>query len=503
MSDQQPPTAVGGPEPTPEPVVGPPPSHLAPSTASVREDRPPPSLISLAGAFAGLLLLASLFLLLGDLGGGSRRPGGIVLGLLFELLGVALILMNRGRRGATAGVLLTALGLVPLLVYLFVDVQNPGRTINSVGKFTSTTTLILAVAAVLWLAAYFFGPARRYGFYLGAALIALWLVAIVQIVDQPLRAVFDPFVASSTFERVRPSTDFGGSSGGSTFSQSCTTGSDGVVECSSSTSGTDFGSRADDPFDQSAPSPELPFSRRSTQPDNPSIKIGVASLLFGAAYLALAGRRDRKEDHRQATVFFAAAIPILTIGVLFLTGPLDTIGASLLAIALGAVTIWLGTRAGRRFSSWYATVAVVIAVLALVNKLAGDSNRVSAAILAAIGLATVVALSRLEGDSEAGDVPTEGPPLVPWASSTPTVASGPAGGSSPGPWAGTHGTSWPPPSSGASPSPWEAPADRAPTPTPGPDFSSPPTSGWAPPESTEDPASTEPDSTPPPHPPSP
>lgn len=249
------------------------------------------------------------------------------------------------------------------------------------------------------------------------------------------------------------------------------------------------------------------------RPEDPSTKIGVASLLFGAAYLALAGLRDRRGDRRQATVFFAAAIPILTIGVLFLTGPLDTIGTSLLAIALGAITIWLATRSGRRFSSWYATIAAVIAVLALVNKLAGASNRVSAAVLAVIALGTVLLLRRLDGGTDADAESTGGFPMAPWASPTPVGAASGVGSSEPSaggaespkepPGAGTGtgtGSSsstdasnpWEPPAGGTPPAgePSPGPGPAAADATPGPSFAPPPPSGWAPPASTDEPDPT-------------
>lgn len=170
-------------------------------------DRPPPRISSLAGAAAGLLLLSSLGLFLTEITGDQQRLGGVAVSLLFEGIGVALLLLNRDQRTATAGVALTAIGIVPLLIYLFVDVRNPDRTINDVSSFTSTTTLILLIAASLWLVAYFAGPGRRYGFYLGAALLALWLVAVVQIVDSPLNQVFDGFSTSSSFTPVDPGFD--------------------------------------------------------------------------------------------------------------------------------------------------------------------------------------------------------------------------------------------------------------------------------------------------------
>ncbi|MGI8756931.1 MAG: hypothetical protein ACR2MB_13955, partial [Acidimicrobiales bacterium] len=299
----------------------PPPSSHGGVAPAEPQHRPPPTLASLAGAFAGLVLLASLVAFLIEVNGDHRRIGGIVLSLLFEALGVVVILANRNQRAVTAGVALTAIGLIPLLVYLFVDVNDPGRTIDSVSKFTTTATIVLVVAAVLWLAAYFVGPGRRYGFYLGAALVALWLVAVVQIIDQPLQSLFDPFASASSSTPIGPPISGSGSS--STGTRSCKFDSDtGVTTCSGSGSGSSF----DSTFGPNSRS----GASRYRRPKDLSTKLGLASVLFGGAYLALAARRDRRQDARQATVLLAVSIPILTFGVLYLGKLLHVTGAALL-----------------------------------------------------------------------------------------------------------------------------------------------------------------------------
>jgi len=419
------------------PLVPPPASHGTTSRPSPwSEDRPAPALASLAGAFAGFLLLASLFLFLSELGGDSRRLVGIALSLVFEAVGVGLMVMHRNQRAATAGVLLTAIGIIPLLVYLFVDVKNPDRTIDSVSTFTSTATIILLVAAALWLVAYLVGPGRRYGFYLGAALVALWLVAIVQIIDGPLSATFDPFTSpSATFV---PGPGFDTSSG----------------------SGSDPGS-FDPSFDDSGPdSGTFDSSSRYRGGKDPSTKIGASSLIFGGIYLLLGARRDRRGGRRQGTVFLAVSIPILTLAVVFLGQVLEVTGAALLGLALGAAIAWLGTRTGRRFSSWYATVAMVVAVVVLVAKALGGSPRAMAAVLAVIGLGAALAVRALE------DRRSTGP-----GSAGPSWDDAGRGWSGAGPgWGGGGGA---PPSGGAWPQP--APAKN------GPSFAGPPGGSWLPP----------------------
>lgn len=180
-------------------------------------ERPPPRWTSIAGAVGAALLVGSLGSMLAELGD-RRRLGGIAIGLLFQVLGVALLVVNRGRRSATAGVGLTAIGLVPLLIFLFVDVDNPSTTIDSVGDFTRTATLILLAAAAIWFVAYRFGPSRGYAIYLAGALLALWLVAVVQIVNQPLVQIgrawstsYSPYGSvdsSGSWTNTSPDSDF-------------------------------------------------------------------------------------------------------------------------------------------------------------------------------------------------------------------------------------------------------------------------------------------------------
>lgn len=155
--------------------------------------------------------------------------------------------------------------MIPLLVYLFVDVREPGKTISDVGSFTSTATLILLVAAGLWLAAYLIGPGKRYGFYLGAALLAIWLVAVVQIVDAPLSQLFGRAQSFTSVGPVSPGLDdpsfddpgFDPSANDPTFADP-----------------TFQGPGFDDP------------SATSYGPENPSTELGIVSLLFGGTYPA-------------------------------------------------------------------------------------------------------------------------------------------------------------------------------------------------------------------------
>lgn len=73
--------------------------------------------------------------------------------------------------------------MIPLLGYLFVD--TPGNTVESTRDVTGPVTATLVVAALVWFCAWYFGPGRRYAFFLAAACLALWGAAQVQIVSNP------------------------------------------------------------------------------------------------------------------------------------------------------------------------------------------------------------------------------------------------------------------------------------------------------------------------------
>ncbi|CAN5756516.1 hypothetical protein BH23ACT2_BH23ACT2_00780 [soil metagenome] len=198
--------------------------------------------------------------------------------------------------------------------------------------------------------------------------------------------------------------------------------------------------------------------------DQRSANAGVA--LFGGAYLAGAGWRDRSGDRRQATVGFAVAIPILTVAVLFLTQPLEVEGAAAVGIGLGAVGLWLGARTGRRFTSWYGTLAIVVGVLTLVTDALEDSQRAMDLVLLALGVALAAAAAYF------GDGPT---PLRP-----PDSRSEP-----PGPdnaWAPSPG--YPPPGGPGQPQPGQPGQWAQPGP---PGYGGPP----APPYPTGDPSAGE------------
>ena len=276
-----------------------------------------------------VLLVLALSLYLSAVDGEQRRVVGIVLSLGFTVAGIAITWLAGGRRMATAGLGLSALAVVPLVFQLFVDPDDPGA-IETASDFTGTATGVLVVLALLWGAAYLLGPGRRYGLYLGGALLAIWLVAVVQVVDGPLGQITNAFdetivVDSPAFEQVDP-----------------------------------YGEVTEDPFDDTdgfAIEDEYSFDTSDefddveyeytldVDVDDPSTELGVVSLLFGGAYLALAALRDRRGDARTATPALAVALPVLHLAVIFLGGELKESGSGVLAIVIGAVLMGQARRA--------------------------------------------------------------------------------------------------------------------------------------------------------------
>ena len=491
--------------------------------------RPLPLVTSLAGAAGAVFLLGSLALFLSELNGDSRRLGGLLVCLLFQGLGVGLMVLTRGRASTTTGVGLTALAVIPLVIYLFVDVDNPSKTIDSPSGFTNTATLILLASAAAWLVGYFVGPGRRYGIYLGAALVAMWLVAVVQIVDNPINQIFNPFASQSfgaetKFESVGSAigpddySSDGGYAGGfgendpyedDFFSDTDSYTDDGFAVPSQD----DFGSGFDDDFDYED---DYMYGDPYADLENPSTKLGWASLVFGGAYLALAAWRDRRGDARMGTPFVAVATPILLFGLAFLSDDFGQSGTAMLAIAIGAAQVFVGTRQGRRFTSWIGLLVATFGVLDLVEQAVGDSARVSAIVLLILGVGVTILALTLDGGlnvgrDDNGPSGPAGPPVPPAghgdpaanpvgsgapasAWSSPTAPTSPAGSPWSTPSAPPEGPPTSPPGTASSPASsaptWQPPAMQAPAAPPWSPSTPDSPSLWAPPaDETEPPAS--------------
>lgn len=377
------------------------------------DERPAPTLISMLGAGAGLLVAAGLFFLLGELDGYDQRTVGLVLSLLFVALGVAISTINRSSRAASAGVALSLLAVIPLTVYLFANADVFGEVSGRAPAgsvwdgIRGVVTLMLATAAVLWLLGFLFSPARRYGAYLGAALLAVWAIPLFNIQVAAIDDARSAF-GSTSFEPVPfdPGIDSG---------------------------------FADPSFDDPSlddPSLDDPSVYTYSEPDvsDASTKLGVTSLAFGAAYLLLAAWRDRRGDARIATAALAPAIVILLYAVAVLSGHVGWVGHGLLAVGVGATILAVGLRAHRRASSWIGLALATFGLGSLVAAWLGDSPRAVGGVLTVLG--TVIALGAgLAGrgsgtagtEAEAALVPPvpTADPAWPWGPPPPSPPTGP------------------------------------------------------------------------------
>ncbi|HWJ98488.1 MAG TPA: hypothetical protein VNQ33_10040, partial [Acidimicrobiales bacterium] len=200
--------AFGAPPPLPPPPVPPAWRRLIAPMGPVEGPRPAPTAASMVAVGGGLLAAAGLFALLSELDGYAQRTTGLAISLLFVALGVAISVVNRSSRAAAGGVALSIIGVVPFTVYVFANAdlfdQFSGGEVDG-NPWTGlrwTITLALITAAGLWLVGYLFVPTRRYGAFLGAALLAVWLIPLCNLQLSAMEDMFRPFESVSTFEPV-------------------------------------------------------------------------------------------------------------------------------------------------------------------------------------------------------------------------------------------------------------------------------------------------------------
>ena len=385
--------------------------------------RLPASLTSLIAVGGGLLVAGGLFTALGELDSYDQRWIGLLISVLFMTLGVVLSVINRSARSAAAGVAVSVIAVLPLTAFLFVNSDVFGRfagsstsdeVTNPFRGLAAVITLMLLMAATLWLAGYLLGPGRRYGIYLGAALLALWLIPMSNIGIRSVKSTVGSF--QTTFDSS--------SSGSGSFDPSTGSSSDPDFNPNGSTFDSGIvGDGAEDPF----PEPDI---------DDPSLALGVVSMLFGSVYLFMARRRDRHGDARMATAILVPALIILTSAYDFLAPHLAIVPEGILLFLLGASAIWVGVRGGRRFSAWYGLAAATLAVFLVVADLLESHPTLAAAALTILGVTIAIGAGIREGHAAPpDDAPTPLDPLEPhdpWGLPTePAVAAAPAGGAEP------------------------------------------------------------------------
>ena len=200
-----------------------------------------------------------------------------------------------------------------------------------------STEAILYVSTLAWFACWAWGPSRGRPFYLGAALVGLWL-SVLQAVEQ----VFDaPFGIAAEVT-------------------------------------TDIGD------------PDV-FGTQQAAVDAPDpTTLGILSLLVGVGYLVVGRLLDRSGDHGAATPFTVATVPPLVTGVILLVEDLELAGTGVLTIVLGAALAFRGATVGRRFTTWVGCAAVALGAALFLGDLSDDPT-VLGMLFVAAGIALVAA----------------------------------------------------------------------------------------------------------------
>jgi hypothetical protein len=374
--------------------------RLIAPTEPVASPRPAPTATAMIAVGGGLLAATGLFALLDELDGYAQRTTGLAISLLFVALGVAISVLNRSSRAAAGGAALSIIGVIPFTGYVFAnadlfDLFSGSRTDGDPWQgIRWTVTLMLATAAALWLVGYVFVPTRRFGAYLGAALIALWLIPIFNLQLSAAQDALSSFASTSTFEPV-PSPGFD-----SDFDSGF---------------GSDFDSEFDDPsFDDFDSQFGEPSTFEEPRIADPSTKMGVTSLVIGAVYLGLAGWRDRRGDARMATAALAPAIIVLLFANSLLVGHIGWVGSGLLAMAIGGLILTTGVRGGRRASSWIGLLLGTVGLGSMVFQALGESPRAVGAVLTVVGVGLALLVGQLDPARTRPDtMPADPPPYDP------------------------------------------------------------------------------------------
>lgn len=270
---------------------------------------------------------------LGDdtLDGGSDAPG-IALSLVVLVAGYGALVGFRGGPVATAGVVASTLGWPALFFFLTLDATDfPPFSVDA----------LLAVSTMAWVASYLAGPGRGHAFYLGAALVGLWLFVLEQVES----IVSFPFVV--------PFLLFG------------------TVEASDGGGGT---------FDGGGASVDA-------MPD-PST-IGAISLLFAGTYLLAVGLADRRGLFGTATPFLFASLVTLFVGVFALADDLEATGTGIVLVLVGLGLAVFGAGTGRRGTTWLGGGAVFSGATTIVGDLAGERAQVFGLVTVVVGVAVI------------------------------------------------------------------------------------------------------------------
>lgn len=130
-------------------------------------------------------------------------------------------------------------------------------------------------------------------------------------------------------------------------------------------------------------------------PDDASVAVGLASLLFGAAYVAAAEALDRSGLAGTATSFLAVGLAAVGTGAVHTTAgrTVAVLGAVLVVTGTGVGVV--GGRLGRRLSTWAGATAVVVGAGLVAVDVAGESPLARGLTAMGAGTALVAAAALL------------------------------------------------------------------------------------------------------------
>lgn len=313
--------------------------------------------VSLAAGGAALAVLGTLVVSFDELGadGGADldATAGTILTLLLIVAGYVALALGRHGPLAAAGATASALA-VPFFLF-FVTFDS-----GDAPPFSVDAVLLLSTGA--WALAYVLGPSTGRPFFLGAALVGVWLFVIEQV-----ESVFStPFLFFA---------ELGGGLG----------------------RGGPFGGGFGD-----IPDPGT---------------IGVISVVFGCAYLGLTVVLDGRAVRGVSTPFLVAGLVALVNGFGSLGQELEPGAVGLLLAVTGVAVAYLGAISGRRFTTWIGSVGSALGFALVVGEVVEDRSVTAAgAAFVVAGLVLVAlaeALSRgFEEPGEFDDAPYPTPTLV-------------------------------------------------------------------------------------------
>jgi hypothetical protein len=352
--------------------------------------------------------------LIGQFPDRSQRALGVVTSIALEGIAVALLWFWRRRPAYTGAVAVSLLAILPAWFFLVVDV-HAGRPIHGTSDFKVKATLILLLAALGWLALFFVGPVRHQSVFVAGALLALVVIAVIQIAvpTRGLRAGSTTYSSSSSYSSGGCVSDSGSySSGSGSTSDSGSYSSCSESSSSSSSSGSTCTGSSDSPTVCSdVGTPSSPVQRIAPVGGLflPFLflfgfergKFAAILLILGLAYLGAGAVLDRRRQSRVATPLYGVALPVIILGLLVSAATdFGLWGASLLGLALASGTIWLAVAAARRGTAWIATVGGFAALVTMVGRAFGRSDLAVGFALMLLGVAVLVAADLATGRAD-------------------------------------------------------------------------------------------------------